>query len=187
MTNRSTLAPSEKHLEDWIAANLNGFDYLDGLIARQVHCKDGIIDLIGFKEHRLQVVELKKGEIDSKALTQLLRYMKDVRSVFDAVGMEMHYIKGIASQCYGFSYEGAQFIQGQLVGRSIDEKIFLACYEAGVQVVLYSFENGNYNFDTARIEGLYDEDLSPEVQQLRPLFEQFILAYEQRFQKEIAS
>lgn len=110
--SHSTLAPSEKHLEDWIVANCqfvgDSGEYdeedwlddcphlpdgsiittgLDRVIARQLTLPSGICDLIALATNfyynpTLAVVELKKGVIDTLAFTQCLRYMRDLNEIF---------------------------------------------------------------------------------------------------------
>lgn len=185
---QSTLAPSEKHLEDWIVANPSLFapfrntPLLDAIIARQVNYRSGVIDLIGMKEHRLRVIELKKGEIDAKALTQLLGYIQQVRRIFNDVACDLWNTKQVKN-LYGFTLEGHEFVGGILVGNSIDLKTHLACEEAGILCMIYEFDGSSYQFDYSRWP--IDETYTPTegLMHLAPLFEHVIFERDARDQE----
>jgi hypothetical protein len=111
------IAPSEKHLEDWIVANFKKFgdlweddsDYGDlayypddkhvlwpfseRIIARQLQLPSGYPDLIVADENHVSVVELKKGAVTYDTLGQCLRYIHDMYQIFwhvwaDAAGSD---------------------------------------------------------------------------------------------------
>lgn len=70
-----SIAPSERHLEDWIVAH-NPFNLK--LIDRQLAVPSGVIDLLYANEHgALVIMELKKGRIDDHAVGQMARYAAD--------------------------------------------------------------------------------------------------------------
>lgn len=102
-------APSELHLENWVWENLDRFGtpmevshrsandafdefywvdedhviypYFDYTIGRQVRFAHGIADLVGldFARMCIQVVELKRDAITMDAVTQVARYMHDIK------------------------------------------------------------------------------------------------------------
>lgn len=102
------VAPSEKHLEDWIDANLNQFGdrfpedeyywrmgeahfrsdetfvlpYIDSIVAKQPAFPTGRPDLIGYSRGQITAVELKKGAITYEAIGQCLRYVHDLNEAF---------------------------------------------------------------------------------------------------------
>jgi hypothetical protein len=108
-----TIAPSEKHLEDWIIANPKGFGsnwesgelpehcypensfitpsnryvtpFFESLISRQLLLPHGRSDLIMYGLDHISVVELKKGIINYDAIGQCKRYMYDLEEVYSGV------------------------------------------------------------------------------------------------------
>ena len=106
---RSTIAPSEKHLEDWIVANFHLFGepgeadwfpddvlqlyeriddeyvmipFFDKLISQQKPLPSGRTDLIAKDQHSVCVVEIKRENLSAKTLAQCLRYIADVKEIF---------------------------------------------------------------------------------------------------------
>lgn len=99
------IAPSEKHLEDWIVNNWDRFGewwldeedlppfdldvgdcfapYFPELIAEQYKLPSGLIDLIGGDERtpQLCVIELKKGRITYTDIGQCARYLFDIGEI----------------------------------------------------------------------------------------------------------
>ena len=164
------LAPSEKHLEDWIVGNLDGFrwqGYLDyqtvltQLIARQVKLPAGICDLIGLglwdTTNVLFAVELKQGVIDSKTVAQCLRYIRDLQEVFvrvrypyDPSGDYMiwdYETHGSAERGFGRGPEIAGIVVGHRVS---DDNLLVACEAASIRAYTYRFENDTYTFQYQR-------------------------------------
>lgn len=182
-----TLATSEQHLEDWIVEHLDQFAYKDcsplvgQLIRRQMRCEGGIVDLLGMSENLIQVIELKKEEIDGRAVAQLLCYMKYVRSVFDEAAADL-WQQGRSRGMYGFGLNGVDLMQGILVGHSFEKKAYYACYEAGIQMVAYSYNDGGFTFAHPFVGELYEPSI--ELKHLYPFFEQLILNYDAQ-QKEV--
>lgn len=86
--NIKLTAPTEKHLEEWVTTyipalfNTLGID-TNGLklIGRQMQLPSGIADLIWDTGKSINVMELKKGVIDSDCITQCMRYMMDVQTI----------------------------------------------------------------------------------------------------------
>ncbi len=105
---QSLLAPSEKHLEDWIDANLIQFGdrfpedeyywrmgeahfrndntfvlpFFDAIVAKQPQFPCGRPDLIGYRTGQISAIELKKGVITYQSIGQCLRYMHDLKEAF---------------------------------------------------------------------------------------------------------
>src|SRR3990172_1466420 len=150
----NSLAPSEKHLEDYIWAHPEclglvtknsddlGFPIFE-LVARQVKLPTGRVDLIGMAYmSSLAIIELKKGVIDTRALAQLLRYMRDVKKV-----VELAVIDYKIMQLPG--YENIGMIEDQynlsealtfplLIGADIEsDDLLCACIACNVDVMLY--------------------------------------------------
>lgn len=169
------IAPSEKHLEDWIVANLrwfsscivdDGYTYDhygavelspgrwvqpcgDRLIARQFPLPHGIADLILRTDDSIFVAELKKGAIDAKSVVQCARYIHDVREVFSWVYMERSRdYKYPATREWEVHSFNDHEVKGILVGNSLaDEYIPLLCDLCNIWIYLYDFDGVNYTFD----------------------------------------
>lgn len=110
---QSTIAPSEKHLEDWIVANPKGFGcnwdtdelpefcypenplivngnrrvspFFKALITRQMPLQHGRPDLIMFDIDLISVIELKKGVVNYDVIGQCKRYIYDIEDVYSDV------------------------------------------------------------------------------------------------------
>lgn len=166
------IAPSEKHLEDWIVDNSQlvreetgeSCDYWDGytnfihrIVNRQVRLPSGRADLIaitcGYTDISVAPVEIKKGAIDSKTVAQCLRYMRDLREIFLRVrhpGIDSEIYTGyeyrphgIAEQLLGYAPE----IAGMVIGHSVsDNNLLVACEASGIAVLTYEFDGTGYEF-----------------------------------------
>lgn len=107
---QSTLAPSEKHLEDWIVKNFHGFGtiwqdgelpdicypevpyridnsrlvspFFNSIVGRQFPLPSGRPDLLARNETQIAAIEIKKGAITYETIGQCLRYMYDLRQIF---------------------------------------------------------------------------------------------------------
>lgn len=111
-SNKSTIAPTEKHLEDWICANFYRFGglveqeivpeyaregcycpddtyYVDTffshLIARQLSLPAGRPDLLAYRFGQVAAIEMKKGAITYDVIGQCLRYVHDLKQIFSWV------------------------------------------------------------------------------------------------------
>lgn len=151
------LAPNEKHLEDWIVQNplALGFDEYDfppledeifphyELVGRQVPLPSGYCDLVAEQMDFLSIIELKKGAIGFKAFAQLLRYMRDVREVWN------HGALGglpIPDNRPDFNFWLQPHIRGVLIGHSVEggNDFLIAAESAGVRVATYNFTGQTY-------------------------------------------
>jgi hypothetical protein len=179
-------APSERHLEDWIVANPDAFKepvlqwqrrFVDQFIARQIKFADGVIDLIGVKDHHVKIIELKKERADGRALAQLLFYMQHVRRAFDSFATDM-WSAGRLSQHYGFAYAGIHFVEGILVARDFDLKTYVACFEANVLPIAYEYNAGDYSFCIPNMCNIYDP--VPGLDHLHDVFEYHLLEVDRK-------
>jgi len=154
---QGTQAPSEKHLEDWLWKNAAEFSaqlgtppqYYIEFWDRQVVAPSGVIDLIGADAYRTEffVVELKRGDLDARAFAQLLRYMRDISSVFYGVWADLvaDPATNHTARCVPAPLE--DLFSGVLIGHSIkDENLLVACEAAGVTVYTYQYRDGSYQF-----------------------------------------
>lgn len=146
---KSTLAPTENHLEDWIVANLSTFGQRTELparriVARQYECQTGYADLILACHASLAVVELKKGEIDLKAIGQVLKYTGLLYGAFET--MFCWYVE---QEIYQFDITKDLWrpaVWPVLIGNSASEAAIWACRGAGIDLYLYEYEDNDYQF-----------------------------------------
>ncbi len=105
-------------------------------LARQYNVPSGRIDLLGvvdFHDYKsLVVVELKRGEIDSRAIGQVCRYAADVRHILDAV----------CSKSGGILATGDSHIFKVLIGGSINRQAFLEAEGVGAICLGYTLDDG---------------------------------------------
>lgn len=160
-------APSEKHLEDYLwehpeALGMVGVppQYGDDFpvyrfALRQFRLPSGIVDLVGF-DYRLCAFELKKGTLTARALTQLLRYMRDLKWTVDQILFdcsESDFARPWLDQYWHPEYAWAsRLVGGVLIGHDIeDDNLLVACAAVGVDVYVYDFINGRYEFDDVNV------------------------------------
>lgn len=156
------LAPSERHLEDWIWTNPlclgeNEAPGCEGepqyrLLDRQSPLPSGIVDIVAH-DGRLTLLELKKGEIDFRAVVQVLRYMNDVKAIWYELMLD-HFMERrphynavkYHDMVNGSAFD--QFVRGILIGRSVkDSRLHLACAVANVEIWTYRFDGQHYHFN----------------------------------------
>lgn len=136
------IAPSEKHLEDWIVANPNRVRYFDGqnwvrpfhhLMGRQIKTMSGVIDLVVWGDSLVCPIEIKREKLTAHHLVQLLSYMGDIDC----------YMRLIAYQ----EDKEIPRIKGILIGHSFaDRRLLCACMGANVEVLTYQYQSGEYLF-----------------------------------------
>lgn len=158
--DKSTLAPSEKHLEDWIVANQDRFcDHTDSepfaarFVARQFRLPSGISDLIAANDRSIGVIELKRGAINEAVLGQTLRYMTDLKRIWVHA---WHYaIEHDYSSEYAdlLKYKRSLLayippeINAIVVGHSIPNRALVeTALGADIFCVTYSYQDGDYSF-----------------------------------------
>lgn len=166
------LAPSERHLEDWIwthpealgtVHNLHEDTYFPAytLFARQVHVPTGIIDMIG-EDWRFTVFELKRGKVTARTFTQLMRYMRDVQGIAEKsveyyIEHRLPYYEKLKERWMGSEFYVRDLIAGVLIGSGYeDENLLLACAACNVSVFTYEYRDGCYTFDEPYIEQYYN-------------------------------
>lgn len=154
-------APSEKHLEDWIVANRELFEpqeelhfpYLERIIARQPRLPSGIADLIGVNCDQVVVVELKRDLIDEKVIGQTLRYMANLKRMWNhawQIGLKRdgseqytYCFRQPLSLVHGLRGE----VGGLIVGHRIEKQSVIdAAAGAGIDVVTYDYVDDSYVF-----------------------------------------
>lgn len=165
---QSTLAPTEKHLEDWICTTPHFIKYgaIERIVARQVVFPSGrcdVIAIVPISHERtavpcmtsLSVIEIKKGAIDSRTLAQCLRYMRDLKEIymhvrFPAFTEDQNIYDGYVDGCIFTEASGIPSeISGMIIGHSCpDPSILVACEAAGIQVYFYKYEDGFYEFES---------------------------------------
>lgn len=148
------IAPSERHLEDWIVAH-NGCithpaaaygDY--SVVGRQVRLHSGIADLIVFNGSSLLVYELKKDKIDVHALAQILRYQSDLRDIWREVCKSLFMSVDQYFALFPFC------VSGILLGHSVHSDILISANAANVVVYTYDFDGSTYRCRFAFKEGM---------------------------------
>ncbi len=119
----------EKDIEDYLYHDPGSVLYGGGWtihrwLARQYKVNSGIIDLLGCTGRNIVVVEVKNVDIDEKAITQVCRYVNDIRE--------------IANNAYGRHYNqypvSSPIVYGVLVGPSISRSVFRDAEALGVYV-----------------------------------------------------
>lgn len=167
---RTSLAPSERHLEDYLWTHPEVFGVLedipDGLpikngdpthnmLFRQYALPSGIVDLVAYAEG-LVIIELKRGPINAAAVAQIMCYMSDMRRMWDLLLWEIFEQKlpGWKAATYydianGTLYD--QLVSGILIGSDItDEKLITACATANVTVYSYAWDGERYSINCRR-------------------------------------
>lgn len=142
-------APSEKHLEDWIYQNpqiINPFtpDTVD-VVARQMRLQSGIPDLIAMYGAQLRVIELKKDVIDIAAITQLMRYMAEIRSIWN---LAIEYLPTVYPSNPPIHFETHNLVSGLAIGAHATTEIINLASAAGITIMTYDFANETYSFQS---------------------------------------
>lgn len=150
------IAPSERHLEDWLFEDVNRLDNypaFDGVVYRQVSTSHGIIDLLVVESNSMTVIELKKGEIDDHALQQVLRYIGDLRDTWEST------VYMIPSKKYSHitrEAKGGLNVFGILIGRSANKHTLAAAWGANVLAYTYDYDGESYSFEPVFPETQHD-------------------------------
>ena len=199
MNQQHRPAPYEKHLERWIADNPHRFGYksylgewcgmIDRLVARQYPLLSGRPDLLAWNRvlwGNMAVIELKQGDIDSKALAQVLRYMSELRSI---AYHTLYTPEALAEFNYAIRDQlDNQIVWGILVGSSIkDDNILAACEACHIIVMLYDYDRDHnlYTFERVDDLGVSRGEAVYERQHLTAdLAGEFMELYRARIQKE---
>jgi len=136
---------SEKDIEDWLYANPDKANFIEGWIDRQIPlCNGTILDLLGYSGMRLVLVELKSNNLKYDDLIQVKRYEKYLIDTIENIDLSSLYVDSI------------------LIGSGNISKDFLEAAEAlDVQVFKVSINNHN-NIelsDSWRFNRAYYDDL----------------------------
>lgn len=175
---QSTLAPSEKHLEQWIVDN---FPYvreaipqfnMRRIVARQLPLSTGIPDLIVAVKLGVRVIELKKGVVDGAAVAQVIRYIGEIDYMY---GWAMSRITSEDDPHYfpddKYTPVSTPMIQGILIGHSFDKNAILACFTNHIQAWEYRYDGNGYTFDESYTDTdidftrYYDDDLGIAIRE----------------------
>lgn len=148
-------APSEKHLQQYIFdhpeilgvietphENINEYEF----IKKEAKLPSGIADFLSvchcdYPPHFV-VIETKKDSLNSKALAQILRYMRDIQGIWK------YAIAGLPTPNAGIitHYEIPK-VKGLLIGASADDDLIISAQAAHVSVAVYSFDGTDYEFN----------------------------------------
>lgn len=169
------IAPSEKHLEDWLVKDITADKYREiqdqfwysSIIARQLTVPSGIIDLLVLGNNtwrHLGVIELKKGAIDDHAVSQLLRYIANIRGVYREIGIQLTNQGTITSaQLEGWIGVNSA-INGKLIGHSVSSPhIITICEAQRIELILYDFDGEGYEFELVPYRDMPDANRTYEV------------------------
>lgn len=158
------LAPSERHLEDWIWTHPEALGMIgipepgeDGPIYdfkfRQVNLPSGIPDLVGVAWATTFVVcEIKKGPVTAQSFSQLMRYMRDVKALFrfaesDLVGTGRVDPDELAEYKSMLGDPDALLLRGLLIGSRVEHpNLLAACRACDIDVITYQYQGGKYSF-----------------------------------------
>lgn len=142
-------APSERHLEDWIAAHANViFGESVHVVRRQFHLPSGIADVLTRHHNYLNVVELKKGAITAECVAQTLRYMGDLYGIYESVignlFTELTISRGEFDNAYA---QLPRVVEGTIIGsRFEDRHLPVICEAANISLLTYDFNGVDYTF-----------------------------------------
>jgi len=162
--SRQGLAPSEKHLEDYLWETPGALGWFDvpphGAAPmvefrwRQLRLPSGIVDLVGSCFYNsLFIAEVKKGPIDAAAFAQLMRYMHDFKQImfntFDRYQAlyRPEWDRVARHPLIHGNWEDI-LLQGALIGHGVkDEALLIACEACNVDVYFYTLSDGEYLFE----------------------------------------
>lgn len=130
----SSLRITERQVEDFFYQDpqsvcSNRF-YIEKWIKRQYRVPSGIVDLLGITSSGdLAVVEIKNVEVDSRAVTQVCRYAKDIEGICGAFNEREATDNGVWM---------ATDVVKILVGPSVSDSVFRECEACGVIYLEFS-------------------------------------------------
>lgn len=141
-----SIAPSEKHLEDWIV-DTGYFTLPQAKILRQYQLPSGIIDLIYLDGNGLQLIELKKGRIDSKALMQTARYLRDLNGISKTA---LDLVRPPLDR-YAQIYDPK--LTTTLIGYGVKEdNLLIAAQAIGIDIVSYEYDSNQDSYEFFDVE-----------------------------------
>lgn len=156
-------APNERHLEDWIISHgVNWHEFTEGepysqftKLSRQITLPSGIPDIICLSNNvDICVIEIKKDWIDSQALAQLLRYIRDVKWIVQYTLAQFRdpdpRIKHLEPR-----------VIGNLIGYKVkDKNLAIAADVADITLTEYEYDLDEDHYD---FEDFEKEHVKPEV------------------------
>lgn len=151
-----TLAPSEKHLEDWIANNFREFKRkahgtYGYIISRQPEFPSGKPDLIVRMMECLAVIELKLNVVDEKAVGQCLRYMGDIQLLHADLYGDLDSGDNPHAHSFGDNLIGGKIgrnpIHGILIGHSYTNAALHLIKSFRLEALTYDFDESLNTFD----------------------------------------
>lgn len=151
---------SEKMLEDWICENPETLPWRHAeIIGRQIPLRHGILDVLAW-DRRTIAMELKARPIKEQDIGQVLRYKHCLMTELQQIGFDegppsphcesltfrkMTY-SHLWDEHHGHADNGIRGIVAVLVGSSIDEKTWVAAYEANVNVWSWKYHETQCRF-----------------------------------------
>lgn len=150
------IAPSEKHLQDYIFAHPDKLGFCDGqyegeiypdyeIFKREASLPSGRADFLATtlesSSYAICPIETKKEEITSKSLAQCLRYMRDIKMIW---GLAIRGLPDPDPSAMHFAL--IPKVAGLLIGASVTDDVLVSAQGANVQVALYDFDGTDYTF-----------------------------------------
>lgn len=141
---------AEREIEDLACAQMPAIAFGLSFITRQAHVQHGIIDIVGWQQHkqwnltydRPVAVEIKAQQVQERDIAQVLRYVADLEALL--VGWAVKMIKRPVS--YEFCDE--MFKPGAcLVGPSFSPRAYVVASYAQIQMATYCELEGAIVFE----------------------------------------
>jgi hypothetical protein len=168
---------SEKMLEDWICNNIEKvFPYDEDIkfIARQVPLEHGRLDIMAFSAWVIPI-ELKVRPLAEKDIGQILRYAYDIENELWRIGyyarpfqdrkaltLREHLLRNSWYEFHGMQDgQPVRAIQPVLIGTECDASTLAAAQAAKVDVKYWSYEDGNFQFESPTLLHLFPDHDDP--------------------------
>lgn len=145
------IAPTEKHLEDWIVANPKAFfdqTWIRGrrIVSRQFRLANGITDLIVAVPLGIRVIELKKGVVTCDAIAQVMRYVGELRDLYNYMTFQTTGQDDPHEHTPAYEINSDLMVQGVVIGHSFQREALLACGTNRLPAFTYQYDGENYGF-----------------------------------------
>lgn len=187
MTQQLFLAPSEKHLEEWILAHgltvkndrepFFTLSHFNRVFRKQPVLPSGIADILAFWDggeiSELVIIELKKNVVDCKALAQILRYRRDLEEIFSEVDLK-------AYPNFTDLDDYTRYMRCVLVGYAFDEDASIAAESADIWMATYRYHSASDSYTFMRhsarnvlkqyVQYAAESDLGKELAQVLSFF-----------------
>lgn len=145
----------EKELEDYICDHPECMPGPFEVFGRQVRTPHGIVDILGFDDMSINVIELKAGPLREADIGQVLRYTYDVRNTLKQIGRYNYQPipKGYRGQFFEMFCisKNSPMVLPVLLGKSANRKVLAATEGAGIICMGWKATQ-----DTIEIDYLYD-------------------------------